>query len=457
MQPTRIVTALPAAGSAGRDAWPASDWWREFADPQLDALMARALTQSPTLAVAQARLAQARAAAGISSAASALQVNADLSINHGRQSENYMIPKPPLGVGGEFTSIGQAGISLGFDLDFWGRNAALIRAAQDQVDAAEFDHAGARLALTTSIARLYGVLASQYEQLDILSAMRAQRQALVELSRQRASAGLDTQIESRQAETGVAALQGEIVQLQTAMALTRLQLATLTGATPGAADDLAAGSVRPRLQTPPFNLPASLPLDLLARRPEIAAQRLRIAAAGEAMTAAEADFYPNINLAALVGYQAIGLNKLFDAGSATTSLGPALHLPIYGGGRLKANYALRSADREQAVAHYNQALLSAVQDVVEQVTRAAAYTREEGAVNAALQAAREALRIGQLRYREGLMNRLGLLALEGQLLAQQRVVADLQARRLDLQITLVRALGGGFSTPGAAPNVAEEP
>ncbi|MGE5493234.1 MAG: efflux transporter outer membrane subunit [Actinomycetota bacterium] len=443
------LATLPAPAGAV-DAWPAEDWWKAYGDSQLDRLIDQALAGHPNLAAARARIAQAQAAAGVARGNASPQVNADLSVSRGRQSENYLIPPPPLGPAGQYINQGQATVGLGYDLDFWGRNAALIAAAQDQADAAAFDYAGARLALTVGIARAYAQLASQYEQLDIAQATLKQREGIADLTRKRVAAGLDTHLEIRQAETGTASLAAEMVQLEAAIAVSRLQLAALTGAMP----DVAASISRPHLSTPPFNLPASLPIDLLGRRPEIAAQGARIAAAREGITAARAEFFPNINLAALIGFQAIGLNHLFDAGSLTNSVGPAIHLPIFNGGRLRSNYALRTAEAEGAVAQYNQSVLAAAQDVVEQLTRSAALDREAVSSQAALASAEEAYRIALLRYREGLSSYLSVLSVEGQLLAQRRALADLKARRLDAHIGLVRALGGGFAAP---QSVSEKP
>lgn len=453
-RPPIAELAMPAMPTpdAAIDAWPAEDWWKAYADPQLDALIERALADSPTLAVARARMAQAAATVGLARGNAAPQVNADLSVTRGRQSANYIFPPPPLGTGGEYTNVGQANINLSYDLDLWGRNAALIAAARDQADAAAFDLAAARLALTTNIARTYAQLAAQYELLDISEATLKQREQIADLTRKRVAAGLDTRVEMRQAETGSASLQAERVQLQSAIAVTRLQLAALAGAMP----DAAAGTARPKLQTPPFNLPATLPLDLLGRRPEIAAQRARISAAREDIQAAKALFYPNINIAALIGYQSIGVGKLFEPSSLTNSLGPAVHLPIFDGGRLRANHAGRVADLDAAIAQYNQSVLAAAQDAIEQLTRSSGLEREGAATSAALDSATEAYRIALLRYEEGLSSYLTVLAVENQLLTQRRAMADLKARRLDLQIALVRALGGGFNAPSPSEKLTEK-
>lgn len=448
-----LALATPPAPAGAQDAWPAEEWWKSYADPQLDALMERALAGNPNLAAAGARLAQAEAAVGVARGNGAPQVSGEANASYGRQSGNYLMPPPPLGKGGEYASLGQATLNLGYDLDFWGRNRALIAAAQGQAEAAGFDRAAARLALTTGIARSYAQLASQFDLLDIAEATLKQRQAIADLTHQRVAAGLDTSLEVRQAETGTAAIEAEMVQLQTAIAVTRLQLAALAGAMPEA----AAAIGRPRLQTPPFNRPASLPLDLLGRRPEIAAQRARIGAARQEVAAAKAAFYPNINLSAFIGYQAIGLNNLSSPGSRASSVGPAIHLPIFEGGRLRADYALKGAELAGAIDQYNQSVLAAAQDAVEQLTRSAALDREAAATGQALAAAREAYRIALLRYREGLSSYLNVLAVESQLLTQRRAQADLNARRRDLQIALVRALGGGFATAAVSPDQAKQP
>jgi NodT family efflux transporter outer membrane factor (OMF) lipoprotein len=192
-------------------------------------------------------------------------------------------------------------------------------------------------------------------------------------------------------------------------------------------------------------LPASLPLDLLGRRPELAAQRARIEAAFGEAESAKAQFYPNINLSALIGFQSIGLGRLLSGDSLTNSVGPAIRLPIFDGGRLRANYAAKTADIDAAIAQYNQSVLSAAQDVAEQLTRVADLAREEEATKAALDAAEEAYRLAMLRYRGGLSPYLTVLTVETQLLAQRRAMAALKSRREELHVALIRALGGGFN------------
>lgn len=437
----KVALTVPGGVTQAADAWPKDDWWLAYGDTQLTRLMQQALANSPSLATAQARLARAQAVAGLSRATGRPQVNAGVDASYGRQSGNYLFPKPPLGDGGEYISQGQASVNFGYDLDLWGRNAALIRAAEAQEKAARFDLDAARLALTTSIARAYAQLAAQYDTRDVLLATQHQRAAIHKLVVQRVSSGLDTQVEVKQAETNEAALRVELEQLATAIKVTGLQLAALTGDMPAAADTIT----RPHLSAVPFTLPASLPLDLLGRRPELAAQRARIETAFREAESAKAQFYPNINLSALIGFQSIGLGRLLSSDSQMNSVGPAIRLPIFDGGRLRANYAAKTADIDAAIAQYNQSVLSAAQDVAEQLTRVTDLAREEKATKEALDAAEEAYRLAMLRYRGGLSPYLTVLTVETQLLAQRRAMAALRSRREELHIALIRALGGGFN------------
>jgi NodT family efflux transporter outer membrane factor (OMF) lipoprotein len=379
-----------------------------------------------------------------------LQVNVGANASYGRQSGNYIMPKPPIGIGGTYVSQGQATVDFSYDLDLWGKSAAAIRSAEAQSNAATYDRDAARLALTTSIARAYAQLAAQYEMRDVLLGMQKQREKILDLTQKRIANGLDTQVELKQAETSTAALRVDLIQLDTAIDVTRLQLAALAGEMPEAAKDIT----RPTLTTVPFTVPQTLPIDLLARRPELAAQRARIAAAVGEAESAKALFYPNVNLTGFLGYQSIGLNKLLQAGSYINGIGPAIHLPIFDSGRLRANYAGKTADIDGAISQYNQSVVTAAQDVAEQLTRIAALAREEEATRDALTAAEEAYRIAMLRYQGNLSPYLTALTVETQLLAQKRAAVDLNAKRQDLQIALVRALGGGFIDPIAGSAVA---
>jgi NodT family efflux transporter outer membrane factor (OMF) lipoprotein len=189
-----------------------------------------------------------------------------------------------------------------------------------------------------------------------------------------------------------------------------------------------------------------LPAELIGRRPDVIAQRLRVEATLRDVDAAKAAFYPNLDLTGFAGFQSLGLSKFFEGGSAVAAIGPAVTLPIFDGGRLRATLASKSADADAAVAAYQQAVVTALQEIADELASmraVAAQATEQGMAVAVLQ---QAYDLAVLRYKEGLGTYVQVLTADTQLLAQKSLAADLRARDLDLAIGLVRSLGGGFDT-----------
>ena len=190
-------------------------------------------------------------------------------------------------------------------------------------------------------------------------------------------------------------------------------------------------------------LPAVLPADLLARRPDITAARWRIEAAGQDMKSAKAAFYPNINLTAFAGLSSIGLDHLVKSASEQYGVGPALHLPIFDAGRLRANLRVKTADLDAAVESYNAAVLEAVHEAADPISSLRAIERQQAEQAQAQTAAESAHDLALQRYRAGLSTYLTVLNAEAGVLNQRRQAVDLKARALDAQVALIKALGGG--------------
>jgi NodT family efflux transporter outer membrane factor (OMF) lipoprotein len=226
----------------------------------------------------------------------------------------------------------------------------------------------------------------------------------------------------------------------------RAQLAALLGAGP----DRGAAIERPQLKLArPAAVPAMLPSVLLARRPDVVAQRWRVESLGRDIDAAKAQFYPSINLNGLIGLQSLGFSHLLQGGSMIAGAGAGLSLPIFDGGRLRGNLALRNADYDVAVEAYNQTLIEALRDVVSQLV-SIEWLAERGTLQAqALETAQQAYDLSLRRYRSGVGNYLQVLASQIQVLQQQRAQIDLDTRAFDLDMQLARALGGGYSTPSS--------
>jgi outer membrane protein TolC len=185
----------------------------------------------------------------------------------------------------------------------------------------------------------------------------------------------------------------------------------------------------------------------LARRPDILAARARVEAAVQGREAAHADFYPDINLAALVGFQAIGLSNLISANSFTMGIGPAIHLPIFDAGKLKAQYARSTADLDLSVADYNGTVLNAIKQTADAITQVKSLSVQRARQQEAMTSAARAFEIAQERYRSGLATQLPMLTAEATLLQARSSLAGVAAQAAQQRITLLLTVGGGFEPP----------
>ncbi|WP_332818664.1 efflux transporter outer membrane subunit [Sphingopyxis sp.] len=427
-----------ATFAVAQGQWPAEGWWQGFGDPQLDTLIADGLKGSPDVAIAAARVRAADAMAQQAGAALLPRVGAEASAGGVQQSKNLGIP--PQFVPDGIQDTGHVAATFSFDLDLWGRNRAALAAATSEAEAARVDEAQARLMLTTGIASAYADLAGYYHALDVANEAVRVRTASADLSGERARAGIENQSSQRQAESRAASARADVVALEEAIATTRNRLAALVGAGP----DRGLSIERPQMARPALGLPSDAGIDLIGRRPDVVAARLRSEAAAKRIDVARADFYPNISLSALVGLQSLGLSNLFSAGSEYGNGGAAISLPIFDGGRLQGNYRGARAEYDTAVATYDRTLIGALRDVADIVASRAATTRQLVGRREALTAAAEASKLAGLRYRAGLSNQIVQLTAEDSMVALSRAVADLEARELSLDIALIRALGGGY-------------
>jgi NodT family efflux transporter outer membrane factor (OMF) lipoprotein len=425
----RTLTEVPVAPGA----WPAADWWRAFGDPQLDVLIDEALTDSPTLRIAEARTREALAFAAESKAALYPQIQGSFAATRERFAENGLTPPPAAGT---WQTPLQLQATLAWEIDFWGKNRAAYESALGRARAAEVDAAAARLALSTAVAQAYVALERAYLLQDVARATLAEREHIYRLTRDRNAAGIDSRLELKQAETAIPAAREEIARLQETIDVTRNQIASLLGQGP----DRGLAITRPTAATlPAVALPATVPAELLGRRPDLVAQRWRVEAASKDIAVAKAEFYPNVNLLAFIGLQSIGPAGFLTAASRTMGAGPAVTLPIFEGGRLRANLAGRDAGYDVAVEQYNRTLVDALRDVVDQLAAWRSVETQRAEQKTALTTAQEAYDLALLRYREGIGNYLQVLSAE----------SPLRTRELASAIGLTRALGGGIDIAAA--------
>jgi NodT family efflux transporter outer membrane factor (OMF) lipoprotein len=441
-------------GLSGAAAEPvAESWWDSFQDPQLDRLIRQGFKDSPTLAQAQARVAAALAQVQSAQAALGPKANLDVSSLYQRAPQNYVIP-PPLAAHTFWVS--QAGGSLSWDLDFWGRQADALHSARDLAQSARFDVDNARLMLAGAIAQAYIELYRQNALADIAQRSEAQRQNILDITHRRVSAGLDTQLEIREAEGQLPQARVAYEQARAAADLAVHELATLSGQ--GA--DAYASIQRPVLDVQAvLPVPTELPINLLARRPDVLSARLSVEAADAQRLAAKAAFYPDVSLHALAGIGAFGLNNLVQWNARGYGVGPVLSLPIFDGGRLRAEYRGSEAQLDGAISSYNDTVLRAVQQTADQLTRLDALANEQRDQQQTLEATEAAYKLAEERYRAGLASYLSVLNAETQVLAARQAMVDILTSQAVARVTVLLAVGGSFDprAPGEAATAHNAP
>lgn len=443
--PDRLASSR-TLGEAPIDAtsWPAPNWWKAFGDKGLDQLIDEALAGSPTLDVAAARSRKALALASIAHAGLYPQTNLDASVNHQRYSENALIPPP---IGGTWNTDYLLQANLSWEIDFWGKQKSAFESALGEARAAAIDAEAARLVLAVEIADTYVGLQRDFARRDIAEQTLQRREQVLTLTRDRNAAGIDSRLEVKQAEAALPAVREEIAQLDESIALARDQLAALVGKGP----DRGLAIARPAAHAlGPIALPSAIPAELLGRRPDLIAQRLRIAAAGKDIDVAKASFYPNVNLVAFAGLESFGISRLVSAGSESFGVGPAITLPIFDTGRLRGNLAAKDADYDAAVSQYDQMVVDALREVADRIASWKSIEAQRKEQAEAVATAQQAYDLALIRYREGIGNYLQVLSAEQPLLVQQGLDVDLRARELTVSINLIRALGGGFRKDNAS-------
>jgi NodT family efflux transporter outer membrane factor (OMF) lipoprotein len=429
--------------------WPTINWPKQFGDPQLTLLIDEALVNNPSLQAAEARIAQAQAMADEKLAALYPSIDGHAYIDRVRISSRNL-PSSPI-LNSVFTQTLLLA-DLNYTLDIWGKNFASLEQAISNKKAREAADQEARLSIAASVALTYDQLAYYYALRDILRRTVAQREALDKLTQVRLRTGLDTKTQLYQsrnttetARTQLRAAEGQIV-------LTRQQLGVLLGEGP----DRGLKIQKPQLKsirTPA--LPANLPLNLLGRRPDIVGARWKVEAACQGINYAKSKFYPNINLAAGAAYLALSLSHLF-ATANVEYLGSAIYLPIFDAGSLRAQLREQYGYYEEAVANYNATLNNAFSDVATQLTSIRSTDEQLSTQKAALYAAKQAYNLARYQYSTGIASQLVVLDAETRFLYEQQRHLRLLTNRRNLQIALIKALGGGFDACKPCNNVVKQ-
>ena len=422
--------------------WPTEKWWLAYGDAELNRLEDEACQGSPDLKIAEARLREAQAAERKAGADLVPNFSFDGASQSSKQSLNQGFPNSIQSSlpHGWHTNTRLAG-SLTYEIDLYGKNRAAYAAATSEEKASEVDVEEARLVLSTSVAGAYANLVRLAA--DKVAAEYAVhiREHSAALFAERESQGLENRGATAEAQANTDSARADEDVIDGEIDAARNEIAALLGRGPDRGLEVPlpdAKAVRP------LGLPARLAADLIGRRPDLVAARLRAEAAADRIKVAHADFYPNIDLNGLVGFQSIDIGSVFMHGSLIGAIGPALHLPIFDGGRIEGNYRGARGSYDEAVASYDKTLVTSLKDVADAMAAERELERERGHSRAALKEIDAAYKTAKARYEGGLARYLDVLAAENTLVLERRRVADLDASELAQDVVLIRALGGGY-------------
>lgn len=419
--------------------WPNGEWWELFGDPGLTLLVQQGLKDNPSLKKAAARVRQAEQQAKEKRASLFPEVEGIYEENWEHLSKNglfrFAAPTFP-----SVVNLVDIALSFKYEFDFWEKNGNLFKAALGRAHTKIAEQAQAQLIITTTICKAYFDIQANRKKLHILKEMGVQKQAFLELTRSRSFNGLDNTIDTLSAERDLYATQQGVLQLEGAVAVSEHLLNALIATSPEVTTHVEE---RPETLSS-FPLPGNVGIDLLARRPDLMAQIWRVEAAAHEINAAKANFYPNINLTALLGFESVSFHKLFMGQNNATSLSPAIHLPIFTAGKLKAQLAEKVALFDEAVYEYNHLLLKAAEEVADQLVLLGKVGEELRIQNMVLASMRQTYAIKFLRYTQGVANYLTVIKAEERLLSQRLTTVDLTHRQLLETVFLIKALGGGY-------------
>ena len=445
------LAGLPSHAGA---AWPATDWWRKYNDPQLDQVMALVMKQSPDLAQARSRVQTAEQSVRVTAAQAGLTIKGNAQLTRQRISDHGLMPPSLLGF--NWYNQGDLGVQLEYDFDFWGKKRASIEAALDQAHAAEAERSAAVLTIQNAVADAYFSLLADENRLQLAQQAVDVQQRLLRIAELRVRQGVDLPDTVQQVRAQLANVQQMQATLEGSIELRKVVLAALVNVSPAQLPPLEPRAL-PELEG---GLPDDARLDLIARRPDIAASRWQVEAALKQTDVARADFFPDFSINAMAGLSSTDqgapriagfssgskgdLGNLFTMGSRVFGITPAVHLPIFEGGRLKAGYGASRAQLNAAIANYNVTVTNAARDVATQAVTAQQIAARREKHDAQVKANEALFASAQARAAHGTQDARESLNAQAQLLQQRDQAISLQAQALSTDLALIKALGGGY-------------
>lgn len=438
----QLHTALPAAWPEGQAQAPvAPDWWKAYGDPALDALIEEALAHNTDIRLAAARIDEARATLGLARADQypSAQIGAEASRTRSTELGTFPIPSP---INNDF----KVNLQAAYEVDLWGRYRKATEAARADLLATEYAREVVRASLTSDVAKGYFALRALDTQLDLARQTRDTRAGAVDLQRLRFDNGVSSELDLRQAEAELAATDASIAQLTQSVRQQELALALLLGRSPRAIVEqpMARGPGLDSLGEPPA-VPAGLPSELLARRPDLRQAEQNLLAAQARIGEAKALLFPDLSLTGFLGSESKKLGDLFSGPATIWGLTAGLVQTVFNAGRTEAGIQAADARQTQALVGYEQAVQQAFREVLDALV-AHRQARELGvAYQRRATVLARTLELADLRYKNGVDNYLQVLDAQRNLYQAQQAAIDARRAQLAATADLIKALGGGWN------------
>ncbi|HEY1049644.1 MAG TPA: efflux transporter outer membrane subunit [Prosthecobacter sp.] len=423
------------------DLPPPNEWWRLFNSAELNGLVEQSLANNQDLKGALARAETARILVGVQEADWFPQLNMKNAFTYERLSLTSFGANLPAGIPlpGIHRRRFQNLLELGWELDLWGRVRRGVEGAKANQLAVEETLAAQRLSIAAEVARLYFLTRSLDRQIQVVNETISSRQEAQGLQQSRFEGGLANEMDVSRAKTEVELARNDLASLERQRGNAENALAVITGQLPSTFRLSRSG----RLPGMP-RLPGGIPSTLLQRRPDIRAAEQRMREANAKIGVAKASFFPTFQIGGSGGLESIGAAQFYDARSRVLSIGPSMTLPIFQGGRLKANYQASKSQFDETLAAYQQSILTALKEVEDSMVDVKAYGRQQSALNAAISAAGETERLADLRYQKGLASYFEVVEGNRTVLSAKLLAAQVEGQRLIAAVAMLKALGGGW-------------
>ena len=421
------------------DNVPKGSWWQLFQDPDLDRLEAQASQANQNLKASVARVEQARAIARVARAELMPSANFNPSFERQRYSPNQVPSFGPI-----TADTFSVPLDLSYELDLWGRVRRGFESAHAEAQASLADFYSVLLTVQSDVAQNYFALRSLDAEITTVNATVGLRQEQVRLVQSRFDGGIGSELDVARAQTELATTEADAASLAQQRSRLENALAVLIGSNPSTFS-LPALTNQDWNPEPP-TVPSGLPGELLERRPDVAAAERQLAATNARIGVAKAAFFPVVSLTASGGYLSGEVENLFNWDSRVWSLGPSVSLPIFAGGRNRANYRRAKAAFQESVAKYREQVLVAFSDVENSLAGERFLADQSAAQQRAVAHARRAAELATQRYRSGIVSYLEVVDASREALQAERSSAQLAGLRLNNTVQLIKALGGGWQS-----------